>query len=129
MSKLKWLLKNSHLIISIVIVAPTGIIYGSSSILPNHLDIQVHTIDLANLLKAIMCLYLGVSSVWLLGILKTNYWKTATQLNILFMLTLGTGRAISIIVDGLPTDGYIFGIMAELFLGLYSVFQLRKYNK
>ena len=73
MSKLKWLLKNSHLIISIVIVAPTGIIYGSSSILPNHLDIQVHTIDLANLLKAIMCLYLGVSSVWLLGILKTNY--------------------------------------------------------
>ena len=72
-----------------------------------------------------MCLYLGVSAVWIAGVLKPNYWKVATQLNILFMLTLGTGRLLSMAADGLPTDGYIFGVVAELSLGMYALYQLR----
>lgn len=75
-----------------------------------------------------MCLYLGISLVWFLGIWKTKYWKSATQLNILFMLTLATGRALSMVTDGLPTLGYIFGIIAELVIGLFSIYQLRKYR-
>ena len=50
--KLNWISKNLHLIISLIIVVPTGIIYGSPSILPEHLDIQVETIDFSNMLKA-----------------------------------------------------------------------------
>ena len=60
------IIKNLHLIISILIVVPTAVIYGTPSILPEHLNIQVGTVDLANMLKAIMCLYLGVSAVWIL---------------------------------------------------------------
>mgnify|MGYP001943794234 CR=1 FL=1 len=75
-----------------------------------------------------MCLYLGISVVWGLGVWKSKYWKRATELNILFMLTLATGRALSMITDGLPTNGYIFGIIAELLLGLFSMYQLKKYN-
>lgn len=123
-----WIIKNLHLLISLCIVVPTGIIYGSSSILSQQLNIQVNTIDLSNMLKAIMCLYLGISVVWVLGVWKSKYWKRATELNILFMLTLATGRALSMITDGLPTNGYIFGIIAELFLGLFSMYQLKKYN-
>jgi len=37
---LNWFFKNLHLLISIVIVLPTGIIYGSPSILSNQLNIQ-----------------------------------------------------------------------------------------
>ncbi|MFT5890702.1 MAG: hypothetical protein ACI9Y7_000795 [Dokdonia sp.] len=126
--KIHWFLKNIHLIVSLVIVIPTGIIYGSPSILQEQLDIQVNTIDLSNMLKAMMCLYLGVSGVWLLGIWKDTYWKRATQLNILFMLTLATGRLLSMLLDGLPTGGYIFGVIAELTIGCYAVYQLRKYG-
>jgi len=126
-NNLKWILKSSHLIISLSIVVPTAIIYGSPSVLPEHLDIQVNTIDLSNMLKAVMCLYLGISFIWALGILKTKYWKSATQLNVLFMLTLATGRGLSMIMDGFPTGGYIFGIIAELLLGLFSLYQLKKY--
>lgn len=128
MRKINWIIKNLHLLISLCIVVPTAIIYGSPSILPQQLDIQVNTIDLSNMLKAIMCLYLGISIVWVLGIWKTNYWKRATELNILFMLTLATGRTLSMITDGLPTNGYIFGIIAELVLGLFSIYQLKKYG-
>ncbi|MFT5751999.1 MAG: hypothetical protein ACI828_001295 [Flavobacteriales bacterium] len=123
-----WISKNSHLIISLSIVVPTAIIYGSPSILPEHLDIQVNTIDLSNMLKAIMGLYLGISLVWILGIWKSEYWKRATQLNILFMLTLATGRALSMVADGLPTGGYIFGIVAEFTIGILSIYQLKKYG-
>lgn len=120
--------KNLHLVVSLIIVVPTAIIYGSPTILPQYLNIEVHTIDIANMLKAIMFLYLGISSIWVLGILKAEYWKSATQLNILFMLTLACGRVLSMILDGLPTAGYIFGVLAELIIGLFSLYQLRKYK-
>ena len=126
-NNLKWIFTRLHLIISVSIVVPTAIIYGSPSVLPEHLDIQVNTIDLSNMLKAIMCLYLGISLIWILGIWKTKYWKIATQLNVLFMITLAAGRALSMIMDGFPTGGYIFGIIAELLLGLFSWYQLKKY--
>ena len=128
-SKTNWILKNLHLLLSLSIVVPTAIIYGSPSILPEYLDIQVNTVDFSNMLKAIMCLYLGISIVWILGIWKTKFWKNATQLNILFMLSLAIGRMISILMDGFPTGGYIFGIIAEFVLGSYSIFQLKKYNQ
>lgn len=121
-------LKNLHLVISLLIVVPTAIIYGTPSILSTNLNIEVSTIDLSNLLKAIMCLYIGISCIWLVGIIKEKYWKSATQLNILFMLTLATGRILSIIIDGIPTNGYVFGVIAELVIGLFSVYQLRKYS-
>ena len=128
-SKTNWILKNLHLLLSLSIVVPTAIIYGTPSILPVYLDIQVNTVDFSNMLKAIMCLYLGISIVWILGIWKTKYWKTATKLNILFMLSLAIGRMISMLMDGFPTGGYIFGIIAEFVLGTYSIFQLKKYSQ
>jgi len=126
--KLNWFFKNLHLIISVMIVVPTGIIYGSPSVLPEHLDIQVNTIDFSNMLKANMVLYLGMSTVWIFGILNPQYWTRATELNILFMLTLGIGRILSMLLDGLPTGGYIFGVIAELTIGLFSVYQLKKHK-
>ncbi|MCL5246234.1 DUF4345 domain-containing protein [Cellulophaga sp. 20_2_10] len=128
MTKINWILKNIHLIVSIVIVVPTAIIYGSPSTLPKHLDIVVNTIDLSNMLRAIMCLYLGISLVWLFGILINTYWKIATQLTVLFMLSLASGRALSMLLDGLPTAGYIFGIIAEFVIGIFSMYQLKKYK-
>jgi hypothetical protein len=122
-----WILKNAHLLVSLLIVVPTALIYGSPSILSKQLDIPVNTIDLSNMLKAIMCLYLGVSLVWILGILKIKYWNHATQLTILFMLCLATGRVLSMLTDGLPTTGYIFGVIAEFIIGLFSIYQLKKY--
>jgi len=126
--KIKEVLKNVHLIVSLLIVVPTAIIYGSPSILPEYLEIQVNTKDLSNMLRAIACLYIGVSFVWFLGVLKMAYWKSATQLNVLFMLTLATGRLLSMVFDGLPTDGYVFGVIAEFIIGFFSIYQLKKYS-
>lgn len=75
-------------------------------------------------------MYLGGAFVWFLGILKTVWWENATKLNILFMLTLAVllGDCWVWQSDGLPTSGYIFGVIAEFFIGFFSIYQLEKYS-
>ena len=115
---------NFHLIISTAIVIPAAFVYGFN---PNLvLDVDVNTIDEHNILKAIMGLYLAFSSLWILGIFKPNYLKTATVCNMLFMFGLAFGRIISIFFDGLPSTIFVLGTIGELLLGFYAFFQFKK---
>ncbi|CAM3682542.1 DUF4345 domain-containing protein [Flavobacterium gelidilacus] len=116
--------KNIHLLISSLIVIPTGILYGFKSDL--QFELYPKTIDEFNFYKAIMGLYLGFSMLWIYGILKPQILKTAIITNIVFMLGLGLGRTISMFSDGIPTFGYKFGVLAELFLGFYGIWILSK---
>ncbi|QNM85223.1 DUF4345 domain-containing protein [Polaribacter pectinis] len=115
-----------HLIISVCIVIPVSFVYGFNPSLK--FDIQLQTIDEHNFFKAIMGLYLGFSTLWLLGIFKNNYLKISILTNIIFMIGLGSGRILSIVLDGTPTFGYIFGTFAELFLGFYGIWVLTNKN-
>ena len=121
------LLSKIHLIISVLIVVPTALIYGFKPELS--FDIQLDTIDEHNLFKAIMGLYIGFSVLWMLGIFKSNFLKIAIITNVIFMLGLGSGRIMSILLDGTPTFSYIFGTIAELVLGLYGLWVLNKLYK
>jgi len=112
-----------HLIISVLVVVPVAIVYGFQPDLI--FDIQFNSIDELNFSKAIMSLYLGFSALWVLGIFKSFFLKTAIITNIIFMLGLGFGRALSIFLDGNPSSIYVFGLVAELFLGFYGVWVLR----
>ena len=116
-----------HLIISVLIVVPVSFVYGFNP--DSQFDIHLNTIDEHNFFKAIMGLYLGFSIIWLFGIFKTNYLKIALVSNMIFMLGLGSGRVLSLIVDGTPTFGYLFGTFAELFLGVYGFWVLKRWIK
>jgi hypothetical protein len=114
-----------HLIISILIVVPVAFVYGFNP--DSQFDIYLNTIDEFNQFKAIMGLYLGFSALWVLGIFKTNYLKVAIISNVVFMLGLGLGRVLSLLLDGTPTFGYVFGTIAELFLGCYGLWILKRH--
>ena len=115
-----------HLIISVCIVIPVSFVYGFNP--SSKFDIHLQTIDEYNFFKAIMGLYLGFSALWLLGIFKSNYLKISILTNIIFMIGLGSGRILSIVLDGTPTFGYKFGTFAELFLGFYGIWVLTNKN-
>lgn len=115
-----------HLIISVSIVVPVAFVYGFKPELS--FDMSLDTVDEHNFYKAIMGLYLGFSGLWLLGVFKTKYLKTALITNMIFMLGLACGRVLSILGDGLPTFGYLFGTVAELALGCYGLWVLRRYR-
>lgn len=111
-----------HLVISILIVVPVSFVYGFNP--SSKFDIQLQTIDEHNFFKAIMGLYLGFSTLWILGIFKPTYLKTAIITNMIFMFGLGFGRLLSLFLDGTPTFGYQFGTFAEIFLGFYGLWVL-----
>lgn len=124
-------LKNSHLLISVVVVIPIALTYGlfPSEILPKLFDFEVQTTDLKNVFRAIMGLYLAFAFLWVLGILNPKYWKSATISNLLFMVGLAVGRIISLIIEGLPSEVFVFGTLGELVLAFFSAFNLVKYSK
>ncbi len=119
-------IQNIHLVISILIVASVAIQYGFK---PDfQFELYPKTVDEHNFFKAIMGLYLGFSIVWILGIVKPNFLKMALITNIVFMLGLGFGRIISLLIDGIPTSGYVYGTIGELILGFYGLYVLGKLN-
>jgi len=107
-----------HLVISVIIVIPVSFIYGFNP--SSQFDIFLNTVDENNFFKAIMGLYIGFSILWIFGIFKTKFLKSALLSNMIFMLGLGFGRLLSIFIDCTPTFGYTFGTAAELFLGFYG---------
>jgi hypothetical protein len=113
-----------HLIISVFIVGAVAFVYGFEP--QSQFEIHLKTIDEHNFFKAIMGLYLGFSILWILGILKNSYLQTALITNIIFMLGLTFGRVLSLLLDGIPTFGFLFGTFAELFLGCYGLWVLSK---
>ena len=116
-----------HLIISVIIVIPVAFMYA---FYPEYsFELFPKTVDEHNFYKAIMGLYLGFSILWFMGIINNKYLKTALISHVIFMLGLGFGRLLSIIIDGLPTSGYIFGTFAELGLGAYGLWVLSRHRK
>ena len=116
-------ISNLHLSISSIIVFPGAIIYGFQSDLL--FNAPISTMDQATIFKAIMGLYLGFGSLWIIGIYKLDYWKIATISNMVFMLGLGFGRIISLLFDGIPSTIFVLGLFGELILGFYALFQLK----
>lgn len=115
--------KNLHLVIAVLIVIPVAFIYG---FYPNLLfEVTINSKDEATIFKAIMGLYLGFSTLWIIGIIKPAFWKIATLSNMIFMLGLAFGRLISILFDGLPSTIFVFGTIGELVLGFYSWYVLQ----
>lgn len=118
----KDIINKIHLIISVVIVVPVAFVYGFN---PDwQFDIHLNTTDEHNFFKAIMGLYLGFSALWILGVFKERYLKLALISNLIFMLGLGLGRLLSLLLDGAPTFAYLFGTFAELFLAFYGIWVL-----
>ena len=113
-----------HLVISVLIVIPVAVIYG---FYPELFDLSAQTPNDHNFHKAVMGVYVGFSVFWMFGIAKNAYLKLAVITHIVFMIGLGFGRAISMCIDGAPTWIYIFGMFAELGIGAYGMWVLRRF--
>jgi Domain of unknown function (DUF4345) len=123
-------IKNLHLIISIIFIVPIALIYGlyPNVILLKLFDIKIETINLANILRAMMGLYLGLSTIWIIGIINPKFWTTATLTNIAFMGGLAFGRLLSLALDGFPSIYFLAGLLLELFFAFWGVQNIKKYR-
>ncbi len=122
-------IKNAHLIFSVLIVLPVGLLYGlnPSKILPQVFGFEVQDLELKNIFRATMGLYLALSTYWIIGILKQKHWQTATLINVLFMGGLAFGRIISTIFDGYSWQ-FTIGLLLELLFLFWGIHNLKKYS-
>jgi hypothetical protein len=120
------IIQKIHLVISVWVVIPVAFVYGFN--IDSQLEIFPKTIDEHNFLKAVMGIYLGFAILWILGIFRKEYLKSALISHVMFMLGLGFGRLLSFAMDGLPSDAYLIGTFGELLLGFYGVWILTKKN-
>ena len=122
--------KNLHLTISVILIIPIALVYGlyPGFILPKLFDFKIEGTDLANIFRAIMGLYLGIATLWIIGIFKPGFWITATITNIVFMGGLSLGRLISLASDGLPSILLLSGFILELALCFLAFKNLKKYG-
>src|SRR4030095_1725583 len=123
-------MRNLHLIISAILIVSIAFAYGFAprTVLPALFDFKVETIDLHNIFRAIMCLYLGIVIIWVTGIFKSSYWEAATIVNIVFMSGLAVGRIVSFAADGIPSITLLIGFFAEVSLAVLSYFNWKKYR-
>jgi len=121
--------KNLHLTISTIIIIVVASAYGicPSRILPYLFDFTVSTTDLKQVFRAIMGLYLAMAGLWMYGIFYPNYWKTATISNVCFMGGLAFGRLIALVVDGVPSIYFSVGVILEMLLACWGLYNLKRF--
>lgn len=114
-----------HLGLSSLIVITVGVIYGAnpSEILPYVFGFEVESLELKNIFRAIMGLYLAIGVFWIVGIVKTKYWQAATLTNIIFMGGLAFGRIVSTIFDGV-SEQFTVGLVLELIFMVWGIYNL-----
>lgn len=98
--------KNTHLGLSAIVVFLAALIYGAhpSKILPFFFDFDIQNLELKNIFRAIMGLYISFAIYWVIGILKGEHWKGATLSNVFFMGGLALGRLVSLVLDGVSLN-------------------------
>ena len=105
---------------------PLGITYGlhpSFNLLPiSFLDeVEINSIDHANIFSGIMGLYITMAIFWILGAFNKSLTIPALWSLVIFMTGIGVGRAISMITDGMPSNPYLLFLLLEVIFALIGL--------
>ncbi|MDO1514107.1 DUF4345 domain-containing protein [Maribacter confluentis] len=121
--------KHLNLLLSGIIVIIAGLVYGGhpTVLIPLILDYEVESLELMNMLRAIMGIYVGIGVFWLIGAYSTKIWYSATLCNVLFMGGISFGRIISTFLDGISTPFTPALFLELLFLG-WGIYNLKRYG-
>lgn len=78
-------------------------------------------ISVINDVRAASALILAVALLMIAGAFVKKVSYTSTLVSVLLFLSLGIGRVISILVDGMPVDGLVKATVLEFVLGIIGM--------
>lgn len=121
--------KNLQLALSAFVVISVSFVYGGNPgvFMPYVFGFEVVDMDLKNILRAVMGLYLAMGGFWVYALVHQKYWKTASLINILFMGGLAFGRLISSIFDGVSPQ-FLVGLLLEFIFMLWGIYNLKTFG-
>jgi hypothetical protein len=85
-------------------LAPIALSYGASpaASLSYLYDIDASSVNVSHIFRAVMGLYIALLVFWIAGARKETLRLPALWSLTIFMIGLAAGRALSIVVDGMP---------------------------
>ena len=97
-------------------VFPVSLIYGGNPVvsMPIFYGIEVDTINLSNILRAVMGLYIALCVFWVIGARYEKLRLPALWSLAIFMTGIASGRFLSLILDGVPSPLFIFYLAVEI---------------
>ena len=119
--------KESLFLVLVAIgLIPLGVTYGAHpafNLLPiSFLDeVEINSIDHANIFSGIMGLYITMAIFWILGAFNRSLTIPALWSLVIFMTGIGAGRAISMITDGMPSNPYLLFLLLEVIFALIGL--------
>jgi hypothetical protein len=108
-------IKQAALLLSAATIAAVAALYGvwPAWFAREVLDVAI-TSSLADLLRAMMCLYLAFAAFWVYAAFDVRYRNPALLTVALFPAGLVAGRIVSVAIDGQPSPLLAFYLAAEL---------------
>ncbi len=121
-------IKKYYLIFAFCIVSIIALLYGVSPqwFAQVFLDVPSLSLDIAHILRAVMCLYISLGLFWLYGAFNDVYRNVAILTTMIFAGGLVAGRIISLFSDGQPSGILMLYVIMEFALVpiAYWVFKL-----
>ena len=121
-------IKKYLLILSSFTIFAVGSLYGVSHhrFARTFLGVSQLDLNLAHILRATMCLYLGFALFWLFAAFSDKYRNAAVLTVVLFPAGLVIRQILSFVADGQPSSLLLVYLFAELIQApiAYSIFRL-----
>lgn len=119
--------ESFFLILSAVGVFPIALVYGAypSISLPFFYDIEITNNNLANVFRAIMGIYIAFNIFWISGALIQSMRIGALWSLFVFYIGAGSGRFLSIVIDGTPDTIFIMYLILEIIGAAISYWLIR----
>jgi hypothetical protein len=111
-------IKKYFLIFAFAAVWVIALLYGVSPLwfARTFLGVSELTLDVAHILRALMCLYLALGLFWLFSAFSARYRNAAVLTTLIFSGGLALGRVISLFADGQPSPILVLYLVMELVL-------------
>lgn len=123
-------MKLPHLFLLIISLGllPIAFSYGlfPQKSLEYFYNISIDQINTTHFFRAVMGLYLAFACFWFMAAFKSTLTKTALYSVVVFMLGLASGRALSFVIDGMPSLVFLGYFVGELSLSAFSLYLLKK---
>ena len=121
-------IRQIFLLVTAIGLMPVALSYG---LLPERslgllFDVSVSNVNGTHIFRAIMGLYLALIAFWIIGAFKIEVRQAALYSLVVFMLGLAAGRALSLVVDGMPHWLLVVYLGLEIVIGTLGVQLLKK---
>ena len=112
-------------------VFPVALTYGVNPqvTLAYLYDIEVNSVNLSNIFRAIMGLYIALNVFWIIGAFKKTLLLPAMWSLTTFMTGIGLGRLLSLIIDGVPYPAFLLYMLLEFIFAIFGFLFIKKINK